>query len=124
MCQHLLYGVGVFIPVTDLEASTLWYQNMFGFEILHLDEPEANVLKMSNGVVTFCLVRAQNIVQPVFPENNYSVDHYFNFHTTDVEKIHREFQEKCASISEIHQFDGMRGFDLYDLDGNRFGIVG
>jgi len=123
MSQHLLYGVGAFIPVSDLKASTSWYQNMFGFEVLHQDEPEANTLRMSNGVVIFCLVKSQNISQPKFPENNYSVNQYFNFLTTDVEKIHQELQDKGASTSEIHQFDGLRGFDLYDPDGNKFGVV-
>lgn len=124
MENSLIYGVGIFIPVSDLEVSTKWYRKMFGFEILHNDEPQANTLKMGDGVVLFCLVKTnEKIEQPKFPKNDFSVDHYHNFHTSDVEKSHHSFQSKGAHVSEIHQFDGLRGFDLYDPDGNLFGVV-
>ncbi|HWO74352.1 MAG TPA: VOC family protein [Bacillus sp. (in: firmicutes)] len=118
-----IFGVGIFIPVSDLDTSTNWYQNMFGFEILHKDEPEANVLKMGDGTVLFCLVKSTDITQPTFPKNNYDVDHYFNFHTNDVEKSYQNFLNKGANVSEIHEYDGIRGFSLFDPDGNRFGVV-
>jgi hypothetical protein len=31
--------------------------------------------------------------------------------------------DKGAKVSDIHQIDGMRGFELYDPDGNRFGVI-
>jgi hypothetical protein len=55
MSKGLPYGVGIFIPVSELDRSTTWYKEMLDFEILHTDEPLANVLKMGNGVVIFCL---------------------------------------------------------------------
>lgn len=118
-----IFGVGIFIPVSNLEVSTKWYQNMFGFDILHPDEPDANVLKMGDGTVCFCLVKSSDITQPMFPKNNYSVDHYFNFHTSDVEKSYQSFIKKGANVSEILEFDGIKGFNLFDPDGNRFGVV-
>lgn len=78
---------------------------------------------MGNGVVCFCLVKADDIKQPTFPKNNYNVDHYFNFHTGDVETMHHLLLDKGANISDIHEIDGMRGFDLYDPDGNRFSVI-
>ncbi|GAA0338248.1 hypothetical protein GCM10008967_30640 [Bacillus carboniphilus] len=118
-----IFGVGIFIPVSNLKVSTKWYQEMFGFEILHPDEPEANIMKMGDGTVVFCLVKSTDIIQPAFPKNNYSVDHYFNFHSSNVEKSYQNFQSKGANVSEIHEFDGMKGFSLFDPDGNRFGVV-
>lgn len=124
MDKSLLDGVGVFVPVSDLATSTKWYREMFGFELIHQNEPEANVFKMGNRIVTFCLVKSDEIEQPTFPRNNYSVEHYFNFHTTDVDKAHQYFIDKGANVSKIHQYDSLRGFNLYDLDENEFGVVG
>lgn len=123
MSKELLYGVGIFIPVSDLPRSTQWYQTMLNFELIHNDEPKANELKMGDGTVCFCLVKAEDIEQPVFPRNYYNVDHYFNFHTRDVETVHRQLQEKGANIGEIHEFYGLKGFELYDPDGNRFSVI-
>lgn len=39
MDKGLLYGVGIFIPVTDLERSTQWYRKMLGLEILIMMSP-------------------------------------------------------------------------------------
>jgi lactoylglutathione lyase len=123
MDKSLLNGVGIFIPVSDLERSTQWYNQMLGFEILHNDEPLANVLKMGDGVVVFCLVKSYNIEQPMFPKNEYNVDHYFNFHTGNIDKAYQLLLEKGANVGELHEFDGMRGFDIYDPDGNRFSVI-
>lgn len=123
MKKKLVNGLGIFIPVSDLERSTQWYKKMLDFELLHTDEPYANVMKMGDGIVVFCLVKSYEIKQPVFPKNNYGVDHYYNFHTGDVEGIHKSFVDKGANVSDIHSFDNMKGFSLYDPDGNRFGIV-
>ncbi|WP_164669422.1 VOC family protein [Virgibacillus doumboii] len=123
MGKDLLYGIGIFIPVTDLKKSTDWYEKMLGFEMLHEDEPEANVLKIWNGVVTFCLVKSSDVEQPAFPENNYGVDHYMNFHTDDIQSIHQSLVEKSANVGDIHELGGMRGFDLFDPDGNRFSVI-
>lgn len=123
MPKNLLFGVGIFIPVSDLNKSTKWYQDMLGFEILHQDEPLANVLKMGNGEICFCLVKAYEINQPTFPKNDYNVDHYFNFHTQDVEAAYTALARKGANVSDILEFDGMKGFELYDPDGNRFSVI-
>lgn len=96
---------------------------MLGFEVLHRDEPKANVLKIWNGVVVFCLVKSYEIVQPSFPKNDYNVDHYMNFHTDDIKKIHQSLLEKSANVGDIHEFYGMKGFELYDPDGNRFSAL-
>ncbi|WP_099159080.1 VOC family protein [Virgibacillus ndiopensis] len=123
MGNDLISGIGIFIPVTDLEKSTDWYRKMLGFEVLHRDAPKANVLKIWNGIVVFCLVKSNDIVQPEFPKNNYNVDHHMNFHTDDIHVIHQSLLEKGADIGDIHAFDGMKGFPLYDPDGNRFSVI-
>ncbi|WP_096186496.1 VOC family protein [Evansella halocellulosilytica] len=123
MKKELLYGVGIFVPVSDLKRSTNWYKEMLGFEIVHDDEPLANTLKICNGIVMICLVKSEDIVQPEFPKNDYDVGVYFNFHTTDADQAHEFLSQKGAKVSEIHDYDGIRGFDLVDPDGNRFGVV-
>ncbi|HET7579273.1 MAG TPA: VOC family protein [Bacillales bacterium] len=123
MGKELLSGIGIFIPVTDIARSTNWYVKMLGFEVLHHDESEANVLKIWNGVVTFCLVKASDIVQPSFPKNDYHVDHYMNLHTDDIETIHERLLKNGADVGDIHEFYGMKGFEFYDPDGNRFSAI-
>lgn len=122
--KNNLFGIGIFIPVSNLDRSTEWYKNILGFEVVHNDEPEAVVLKMGDGTVRFCLVKCTDIKPLEFPKNNYEVDGYYNFHTNNVEEIHRVLSEKGANISEIHQLgDNMRGFQLIDPEGNRFGVI-
>ncbi|WP_339329336.1 VOC family protein [Cohnella caldifontis] len=59
-----------------------------------------------------------------FPVNNYQVEQYFNFHTDDVDGAYRALKEKGADVGEIESFDGgLRGFSLYDPDGNKYGVV-
>lgn len=123
MENELLYGIGIFIPVSDLTVSTKWYETMLGFKILHHDEPNANVLQMGNGTVVFCLVKSYDIKQPQFPKNDYNVNQYFNFHTRDIDAIYKQLLNKGANVTAIHEFDGMRGFSLFDPDHNLFGVV-
>jgi predicted lactoylglutathione lyase len=123
MSKTLFYGVGIFVPVSDLKRSTEWYTNLLGFEITHNDEPNAMVTMMNDEKIVFCLVRSYDIEQRPFPRNEYSVEQYFNFHTTDVDSVHRMFKQKGAIVGEIVDFDGMRGFSLIDPDGNRYGVV-
>ncbi|PWW02540.1 glyoxalase/bleomycin resistance protein/dioxygenase superfamily protein [Paenibacillus cellulosilyticus] len=119
----MFYGVGIFVPVSDLKRSTEWYKNMLGFEITFNDEPKATVTMMNDERIMFCLVQSYDIVPPKFPRNDYGVGQYYNFHTTDVQGAHRMLQEKGATVGDIHDFDGMQGFSLTDPDGNLYGVV-
>ncbi|MEK8130058.1 VOC family protein [Paenibacillus filicis] len=124
MTKPTFYGVGIFVPVTNLERSTKWYTEMLGFEIIQRDEPNATVLMMNDHRVVFCLVLSFEIEHRSFPKNNYQVEQYFNFHTKDVNSSYQALKEKGADIGEIEQFDGgIRGFSLRDPDGNKYGVV-
>lgn len=117
------YGVGIFVPVSDLKRSTEWYATMLGFEVTFYDEPKATVMMMNDEKITFCLVQAYDIEQPSFPRNDYGVGQYYNFHTTDVQGVHRLLQEKGANVGDIHDYEGIQGFSLIDPDGNLYGVV-
>ncbi|MBM7572899.1 VOC family protein [Aquibacillus albus] len=123
MQKDLLSGIGIFIPVSDLETSTNWYCEMLGFEVFIDDTPKANSLKIWDGVVTFCLVKSYDFNQPEFPKNDYNVDHYMNFHTGNIQALHQKLLEKGANVGDIHEFYGMKGFALYDPDNNRFSVI-
>jgi lactoylglutathione lyase len=124
MSKTAFFGVGIFVPVSDLNRSTEWYTDVLGFEITHRDEPDASVLMMNDHKIIFCLVKSQDIVQRPFPKNDYQVENYFNFHTDDVDATYRMLKDKGADIGEIVTFDGgIRGFSLDDPDGNRYGVV-
>lgn len=97
---------------------------MLGFEITHRDEPNATIMMMNDYKIMFCLVLSYDIEQPQFPRNNYQVTQYFNFHTEDVDGAYHSLKEKGANVGEIENFDdGIRGFPLYDPDGNKYGVV-
>lgn len=123
MSNDYYYGTGIFIPVSDLERSTKWYEEMLGFEMLHSDAPEANTMKMKGINTFFCLVKCKNIKQPEFPKNNYDVGGYFNINTNDIDRVYMELVDKGAQVTEIHDYGNLRVFDLTDPDGNHFGIV-
>jgi lactoylglutathione lyase len=122
--KSAFYGVGIFVPVSDLERSTRWYEEMLGFEITHHDKPNATVMMMNDYKIIFCLVLVFDLEHRRFPRNNYQVEQYFNFHTEDVDGIYHALKEKGADIEEIVSFDGgIRGFPVYDPDGNKYGVV-
>ncbi len=123
MSKTAFFGVGIFVPVSDLKRSVEWYTNVLGFVITHNDEPNATVMMMNDHKIVFCLVRAFEIKPRPFPKNDYLVEQYFNFHTHDVEGTHLMLREKGADVGEIENFDGMRGFALHDPDGNKYGVV-
>lgn len=123
MSKTAFFGVGIFVPVSDLKRSVEWYTNVLGFDITGRDEPNATVMMMNDHKIMFCLVRAFDIKPRPFPKNNYQVEQYFNFHADDVEGTHRMLREKGADVGEIENFDGMRGFSLHDPDGNKYGVV-
>ncbi|KOR82244.1 VOC family protein [Paenibacillus solani] len=123
MSRPPLYGVGIFVPVSDLKRSTAWYTEVLGLEVIHMDEPNAVVMRMNDEKVTFCLVRSYEVKQPDFPKNEYGVGQYFNLHTTNVSEIHQRLAAKGADVGEIEDFDEFKGFSLTDPDGNRFGVT-
>jgi lactoylglutathione lyase len=123
MGKTAFFGVGIFVPVSDLKRSTLWYTDVLGFEITGKDEPNATVMMMNDHKIMFCLVKSYDIQQRPFPKNDYEVEQYFNFHTEDVEGSHRMLKEKGADVGEIENFGTMSGFSLYDPDGNKYGVV-
>jgi lactoylglutathione lyase len=105
MSKSPFFGVGIFVPVSDLKRSTEWYTRVLGFEIRHNDEPNAAVTMMNDNKIIFCLVRSYNIEQKPFPRND------------------NLLRQRGAEVGEIEEFDGMRGFSLHDPDGNRYGVV-
>jgi lactoylglutathione lyase len=123
MRKTAFFGVGIFVPVSDLIRSTEWYTNVLEFEITYNDEPNATVMMMNDNKIVFCLVRSFDIEPRSFPKNDYLVEQYFNFHTDDVEGTHRMLREKGAEVGEIESFGVIRGFTLHDLDGNKYGVV-
>lgn len=115
--------MGIFVPVTDLTRSKKWYMDMLGFEVVHEDEPEAYTMKLDDRKVMKCLVKCEQVEQPRFPKNNYAVDVYHNFHTDDVDTANGTLLKIGANIGAIVGYGGIRGFDVRDPDGNRFGVV-
>ncbi|SDZ63380.1 Glyoxalase/Bleomycin resistance protein/Dioxygenase superfamily protein [Evansella caseinilytica] len=123
MNHGLFSGFGIFIPVKNLSEATKWYSDVLGFAIIRNGEPFANVMKMGDGTVVFCLLKVDEIEPSPFPKNDYGVDHYYNFRTTEIRKLHQHYLEKGANVSEIDDFDGISGFEFSDPCGNRFCVV-
>lgn len=123
MSEATLTGVGIFVPVSDLKRSTQWYAEVLGFKLIDDATPNAMTFIMNDEKIMFCLVRSFDFQPQPFPKNRYRVEQYYSFHTPDVDGAHRSLKEKGANVGEIVRYGPMRGFAVYDPDGNRYLVV-
>lgn len=107
----------VFLPVSNLEESLKWYQDLFGFGLRWKNERMAGLTIASN--CGFHLVE----VEEHTPNRNYVP---FNFATRDIQLLHQTLKDqgvKVTSVDNDIDFKEMRLFDFWDLDGNILNVI-
>jgi lactoylglutathione lyase len=123
MSKKLFDGAAIFVPVTNLKQSASWYEKNLGFVIRDWDEPDAVNLTLGNDFLMCALIKCEKFEPPQFPKNDYAVDVFFNFHSLDVDGLHKKLSENEVKVSQMFQLGNHRFFSFFDPDGNKYGAV-
>ncbi|MFS1518848.1 VOC family protein [Bacillus sp. SCS-151] len=109
----------VFVPVTNIERSERWYMETFPFKVVYRSSDGQYVGFRFNdeGELKTALTLYKVETMPQIYHQT------FNFYCEDVDSFHTYLTNQGNKVGEIHGGDGMRFFDLFDLDGNILGVV-
>ncbi|MFD2044708.1 hypothetical protein ACFSTA_07870 [Ornithinibacillus salinisoli] len=58
-----------------------------------------------------------------FPDFSNFDKTYYNFTTVNIKDTHQELQQRGVEVTKIIDHGAIFGFDFYDIDGNKFGVV-
>lgn len=113
---------GIFIPVTDIEKSTEWYETILG--VKQIDSWEDGVgFYFPTGSTQLALVKVETRQPTEFIIKENQKNAYYNFIVDDIEAAHQHFKTNGVVTTDIDDFGGMKCFDFFDLDGNPFSVV-
>lgn len=123
MVEKLLRIGTTYIPVTNVELSSIWYVNKLGAELSYKDEDKAivNLANQSIFLVKSSEDQSSNFVD-IHGEERFSLT--FEVNGLDaLEAIHRDFINKGVSVGAIEdRGHAGRNFIFSDLDGNNFDV--
>lgn len=120
--MSLLKGMeGVFIPVTNPEASAKWYEEKLGFTPIYIQEEAATMRIAPDAQTVVCLVRTPNHQPMKFPENDFGVGKYYNFIPENIEETYAALKERGVEVGPLGGEEGFSYFTFYDPDGNPLG---
>ncbi|MBM7619999.1 catechol 2,3-dioxygenase-like lactoylglutathione lyase family enzyme [Bacillus tianshenii] len=113
---------GIFIPVTDLKQSTIWYETNLG--VKKIDEWEEGAgFYFPNSPTQMALIQVESPQPTEFTIKGKNKNSYYNFLVDDIDAAYKHFHENGVVTSEIDDFGGMKFFDFFDRDGNSFSVV-
>jgi len=123
MSEKLLRVGTTYIPVTNVELSSEWYENKLGAELSYKDADKA-ILNFANQSIF--LVKSKENQSSNFYDI-YGVERFsltFEVNGLDaLEAIHKDFTEKEIRVGKIeNRGHSGRNFVFYDLDGNKFDV--
>lgn len=117
---------GVFIPVTDLEASKRWYEQNLGVQKVeewnHEDDQGVGYF-FENSPTGLALIKVKEPQPTEFTIKGQKKNVYFNFVAEDIDHAHAQLKKNGVKTTEIADYEFMKGFDFFDLDGNPFSVV-
>lgn len=118
-----MFKIGsIFIPVTDVEASAEWFQKYLGVKTIDSWEDGAGFY-FPSGSTQLALVKVDSKQPTEFNAKGSQKNAYYNFVVEDIEAAHQHFKENGIVTTAIENYDGMKFFDFFDLDGNPFSVV-
>ncbi|TFD99928.1 VOC family protein [Jeotgalibacillus sp. R-1-5s-1] len=118
-----MFRVGsIFIPVTNMEQSSRWYEENFGVKIIDVWEGGAGFY-FPDSDTQLGLVKVDSPQVSEFTTSENQRNGYFNFVVEDIDETYRSLQNKGIRTSDIGEFGGMKFFDFFDPDGNPFSVV-
>ncbi|MEK5391552.1 VOC family protein [Margalitia sp. FSL K6-0131] len=112
-----------YIPVNDIEKSSLWYQEMLGAKENFRNSDKA-ILDFANQ--SFFLVKAKSEERAMFLDQYGSEHFYMTFEVNGIEQLrnfHSFLKERGVSVGDIED-RGHPGnnFVFFDIDGNKFDV--
>ncbi|GIN72429.1 hypothetical protein J14TS2_29040 [Bacillus sp. J14TS2] len=113
---------GIFIPVTNIEKSTEWYEKFLGVKKIDSWEDGAGFY-LPSGSTQLALVKVEAPQPTEFIIKGNQKNAYYNFIVDDIETAHQHFKYNDVVTTEIDAFGDMKFFDFFDLDGNPFSVV-
>ncbi len=118
-----MFKIGsVFVPVTNLEKSSAWYEEHLGVKKIGSWDGGAG-FHLPNGSTQFGLIQVETPQPTEFVIKGKQKNSYFNFVVEDVDAVHGELNGRGVVTTDIDDFGGMRFFDFFDPDGNPFSVV-
>jgi catechol-2,3-dioxygenase len=123
MAERLVRVGTTYIPVKDVEASSVWYVDKLSAELSYKDEEKA-ILNMANQSVF--LVKAQENETANFYDYKGNERFSLTFEVdglATLQTLHKEFVESGIKVGEIeNRGHSGRNFVFSDLDGNKFDV--
>ena len=118
-----MFTVGsIFIPVTDVQQSTSWYENNLGVKKIDSWEEGAGFY-FPSGSTQLALIKVDAKQPTEFVIQGQKKNTYYNFIVQDIEAAHKHLAENGVVTTAIEDFGDMKGFDFFDPDGNPFSVV-
>ena len=124
MTSERLLRIGTtYIPVTNVELSSLWYVNKLDAELSYKDDDKAilNLANQSIFLVKSSDNQSSNFID-IYGEERFSLTFEVNG-LEALEAIHSSFINNGICVGEIeNRGHSGRDFVFFDLDGNKFDV--
>lgn len=118
-----MFKIGsIFIPVTNMEKSTDWYEKYLGAKIIERWEGGAGFY-LPTGSTQLALVKVETAQPTEFIIKRNQKNSYYNFVVDDIKAVYQHFKNNDITTTEMNHVGGMKCFDFFDLDGNPFSVV-
>jgi glyoxylase I family protein len=118
-----MFTIGsIFIPVTDIQKSTVWYENHLGVKKIDSWEEGAGFY-FPNGSTQLALIKVDTPQPTEFVMKGKKKNVYYNLVVQDIEMVHQQLKANGVVTTDLEDFGGMKGFDFFDPDGNPFSVV-
>lgn len=121
MSSFISHIATVEIPVSNLQSSISFYQEILGVEIHFQGEQNAMLTFNKKGVPTIFLVETDSTDTISFQNSHTDVVHsIIDFYTHDLEGFYHWLQEKGIDVGSynVNPDHGYGGFGFKDPDGN------
>ena len=117
MSMNLINGY-VYIPVSDFDKSTEWYQDVLGFK-LKLCDPLYRDLESQSGIRIMLIERRGGVNSHMMYDTGAQAS--YGFMTKDIENIYSELISKGVKVTDIGDYQG-KSFSFFDPDDNKIEI--
>lgn len=111
------------IPVSNVKQATKWYMDVFDLNSIHRGETDAMLVFRQKGTPGLYLVETNDQKRLSFVNSYTKTKHsVIDFFTNDLIDFKQYLENKGIETSELQLHNGIGGFGIQDIDGNRIGI--